>query len=77
MYAAGTHERFPDGGKMSQYLKSLAIGASLEIAGPFGHVTYVSLSSDVFLVCCVVFADPLPTDGWVEFAREYMYVASC
>lgn len=40
VYAAGESERFPDGGKMSQYLKSLKIGDELEVAGPAGHVTY-------------------------------------
>lgn len=41
VYAAGEKERFPDGGKMSQYLNSLSVGDSIEIAGPAGHVTYL------------------------------------
>ena len=41
VYAGGEKERFPDGGKMSQYLKSLAIGSKLAISGPAGHVTYL------------------------------------
>ena len=29
-------ERFPDGGKVSQYVDSLQIGETLDIQGPFG-----------------------------------------
>ncbi|GBG27006.1 NADH-cytochrome b5 reductase 2 [Hondaea fermentalgiana] len=37
----GGHERFPDGGKMSQYLDSLAVGDKLDVAGPFGRIEYL------------------------------------
>jgi cytochrome-b5 reductase len=33
-------ERFPDGGKVSQYVDSLQIGETLDIQGPFGHIEY-------------------------------------
>jgi len=33
-------DRFPDGGKVSQYVDSLSIGDSLDIQGPFGHIEY-------------------------------------
>lgn len=33
-------ERFPDGGKVSQYLESLKIGDTVDLAGPFGLVEY-------------------------------------
>lgn len=42
VYWAGQLEAFPDGGKMSQHLESLAIGDSIEAKGPMGHITYLS-----------------------------------
>jgi len=33
-------EKFVDGGKMSRYLDSLAIGQSIDVAGPYGLVEY-------------------------------------
>lgn len=39
------HERFPDGGKMSQYLDSLDIGDKIDIAGPFGRIEYLGKGS--------------------------------
>ncbi|KAL4420574.1 hypothetical protein ABPG75_010230 [Micractinium tetrahymenae] len=41
IYFANQHPRFPEGGKMSQYLESLAIGDSIEVKGPLGHVHYL------------------------------------
>jgi len=35
-------ERFPDGGKMSQYLGNLQVGDSITLSGPFGLVEYKS-----------------------------------
>lgn len=40
MYKAGVHPKFPDGGKMSQYLDSLQIGDSIDVRGPSGRLTY-------------------------------------
>ena len=40
VYKGGEVERFPDGGKMSQYLDSLSIGDSLDVSGPFGLHEY-------------------------------------
>eukprot|EP00049_Salpingoeca_infusionum_P005774 m.96683 g.96683 ORF g.96683 m.96683 type:complete len:314 (+) comp13080_c0_seq1:236-1177(+) len=34
-------ERFPNGGKMSQYVDSLAIGESIQVQGPKGLITYL------------------------------------
>lgn len=42
VYWAGQLEAFPDGGKMSQHLESLALGDSIEAKGPMGHITYLS-----------------------------------
>jgi hypothetical protein len=41
VYWADEHPRFPEGGKMSQYLESLAIGDTIDVKGPTGHVHYL------------------------------------
>ena len=40
VYKRGVVDRFPDGGKVSQYLDSLAIGDEIDISGPFGLIEY-------------------------------------
>ena len=40
VYFAGVHPRFPDGGKMSQYLERMQIGSTINFRGPSGHLTY-------------------------------------
>lgn len=40
VYMKGVHPKFPDGGKMSQYLNSLKIGDVVEFRGPSGLLTY-------------------------------------
>nr|ABP97095.1 nitrate reductase [Chlorella vulgaris] len=40
IYFANQHPRFPEGGKMSQYLEGMAIGDFMEVKGPLGHVHY-------------------------------------
>jgi cytochrome-b5 reductase len=40
VYKRGVIERFPDGGKASQFLDSLKIGDTIDLAGPFGLVEY-------------------------------------
>lgn len=40
VYKGGELERFPDGGKMSQYLDSLAVGDKLQVSGPYGLHEY-------------------------------------
>jgi len=34
------HPKFPDGGKMSQYLDSLIIGDTIDVRGPSGRLQY-------------------------------------
>ncbi|PWA69928.1 nitrate reductase [Artemisia annua] len=41
IYFKGVDPKFPNGGLMSQYLESMAIGSSLEIKGPLGHIEYM------------------------------------
>merc|ERR1719401_1296338 len=40
VYFAGTHPSFPEGGKMSQHLESMAIGDTIEVKGPLGEIEY-------------------------------------
>jgi cytochrome-b5 reductase len=40
VYFANSNPRFPEGGKMSQYLESLHIGDSIDFRGPSGLITY-------------------------------------
>jgi cytochrome-b5 reductase len=40
VYFANSHPKFPDGGKMSQYLESLHIGDHIDFRGPSGLITY-------------------------------------
>ncbi|KIZ05991.1 hypothetical protein MNEG_1964 [Monoraphidium neglectum] len=40
VYRANEHPKFPDGGKMSQHLDSLALGDEVEVKGPVGHFVY-------------------------------------
>jgi nitrate reductase (NAD(P)H) len=42
IYFAGVSSQFPEGGKMSQHLGKMAVGDSIDVKGPLGHVTYVS-----------------------------------
>lgn len=41
VYRRNDHPKFPDGGKMSQFLDTLAIGDPIEVKGPVGHVHYL------------------------------------
>ncbi|NXS10882.1 NB5R3 reductase, partial [Neodrepanis coruscans] len=40
IYLKGVHPKFPDGGKMSQYLDSLKIGDTIDFRGPSGLLVY-------------------------------------
>lgn len=40
VYFKDVHPKFPNGGKMSQYLESLEVGDSIDVRGPSGHYTY-------------------------------------
>mmetsp|Transcript_5984 Transcript_5984/g.5145 ORF Transcript_5984/g.5145 Transcript_5984/m.5145 type:complete len:364 (-) Transcript_5984:25-1116(-) len=41
IYRAGENERFPHGGRMTQYLEKLNEGDSLKIEGPKGKLSYI------------------------------------
>lgn len=41
VYFAGVHPKFPDGGKMSQYMESMELGDMLKVKGPLGHFEYL------------------------------------
>lgn len=40
VYFKGVHPRFPDGGKMSQYLNDMKIGDKIQVRGPSGLLEY-------------------------------------
>lgn len=40
VYFKNVHPKFPDGGKMSQYLESMHIGDSIDVRGPSGLLIY-------------------------------------
>lgn len=41
IYYKGTHPKFPEGGKMTQYLDNLKPGESIKVAGPRGGMIYL------------------------------------
>jgi len=41
VYFKGVHPKFPDGGKMSQYLENMNIGDSIDVRGPSGKLMYL------------------------------------
>lgn len=40
IYFKGIHPKFPEGGKMSQYLEELRVGETIDFRGPSGLLTY-------------------------------------
>lgn len=40
VYFKDVHPKFPEGGKMSQYLESMKIGETIDVRGPSGRYTY-------------------------------------
>merc|ERR1719474_1017993 len=40
VYFKDVHPKFPDGGKMSQFLETLEIGDTIDVRGPSGHIFY-------------------------------------
>uniref|UniRef100_A0A6A7FNF7 NADH-cytochrome b5 reductase n=1 Tax=Hirondellea gigas TaxID=1518452 RepID=A0A6A7FNF7_9CRUS len=41
VYFKNVHPKFPDGGKMTQYLEGLSIGDTIDVRGPSGLLEYV------------------------------------
>jgi cytochrome-b5 reductase len=41
VYKSGAVDRFPDGGKMSQYMGNLKVGDTMTISGPWGIINYI------------------------------------
>lgn len=50
VYRANVHPKFPDGGKLSQYLDSLQIGDTLDMKGPKGHLTWLCNDNGKFTI---------------------------
>jgi len=41
VYHANVHPKFPEGGKMTQYLESMALGDTIDVRGPSGLLEYL------------------------------------
>ena len=41
VYFKNVHPKYPEGGKMSQYLESLKIGDTIDVRGPSGKLHYL------------------------------------
>lgn len=41
VYFKNVHPKFPDGGKITQYLEALSIGDEVDVLGPKGSITYL------------------------------------
>lgn len=41
VYFKDTNPKFPEGGKMSQYLENMKIGESIDFRGPAGRLEYI------------------------------------
>lgn len=41
VYFKGVHPKFPEGGKMSQYLENMKIGDTIDVRGPSGKLIYL------------------------------------
>ena len=59
VYFKNVHPKYPDGGKMSQYLDSLKIGDTVDIRGPSGKLTYVGRGELFSFQICFVALDAL------------------
>lgn len=40
MYFKNVHPKFPEGGKLSQYLENMEIGDTIDFRGPSGRLVY-------------------------------------
>lgn len=58
VYFKNVHPKFPEGGKMSQYLENLPIGDSIDVRGPSGLLNYSDASK--FLIQPDKKSDPKP-----------------
>ena len=45
VYFKNSHPKFPEGGKMTQYLESMKIGETIDVRGPSGYLSYVGLGT--------------------------------
>jgi hypothetical protein len=59
IYFKNVHPKFPDGGKLTQYMEGLQIGDTIDVRGPNGLLVYKG-RGQVILVPVVVIARTLP-----------------
>lgn len=41
VYFKNVHPKFPEGGKMSQYLENMKLGDTIDVRGPSGRLVYL------------------------------------
>jgi cytochrome-b5 reductase len=41
VYFKNVHPKFPEGGKMSQYLENMKLGDTVDVRGPSGRLVYL------------------------------------
>ncbi|XP_067586069.1 NADH-cytochrome b5 reductase 1 isoform X3 [Pseudorca crassidens] len=72
VYLKGVHPKFPEGGKMSQYLDSLKTGDMVEFRGPSGLLTYAGKGITPMLqLIQAILKDPEdPTQCFLLFANQ-------
>ena len=51
IYFRNVHPKFPDGGKMTQYLENMDIGDYIDVRGPNGLLKYAGRGMDNTVVC--------------------------
>ncbi|XP_071830650.1 NADH-cytochrome b5 reductase 3-like [Apostichopus japonicus] len=56
VYFKNVHPKFPDGGKMSQYLEGMTIGDAIDVRGPNGLLVYEGQGK--FKICAEKRAEP-------------------
>lgn len=43
VYFKNVHPKFPEGGKMSQYLENMKLGDTIDVRGPSGRLVYLGM----------------------------------
>ena len=71
VYFKGVHPRYPEGGKMSQYLDNMKIGETIDVRGPSGKLTYFGRGKNyIYEVVCFVDSLMLQNKNHLEFGQS-------
>ena len=85
VYFKNVHPKFPDGGKLSQYLEGMEIGDYMDFRGPNGHLVYTApggyfnknveiLATGAFELNLVVLASLAMTNLVLVFLWKIMFM---